>query len=216
MRVCSISYSSQWMSRELQSEAIYQLQRQTTSNRRNLVWATEALAIEVDLSVRSPTVVRVLNRLVEVHGFPHQIRVDNGPEFVGVKLAEWAEGNPVHLEFVEPGKPTQNSYVELFNRTYREEVLDSYLFSTSDEVRILTQQCISQYNGERPHKSLGRQTPLDHRAVYTRPSARKLAAQKAGRLHNEESHEEYILHIGPDDWEFLKGLVDETFAHMRS
>lgn len=132
------------------------------------------------LSLPALRVVRVLDRLVEVRGYPRQIRVDNGPEFVGVKLAEWTDDNAVRLEFIEPGKPTQNSYVERFNRTYREEVLDSYLFSSLDEVRILTQHWISQYNGERPHKSLGTQTPLDYRAAHTRQGAKLSAAQKAG------------------------------------
>jgi len=71
-------------------------------------------------------------------GEPQQTRLDNGPEFVGVMVADWAEEHGVHLEFIKPGEPTENSYVERFNRTYREEVLDSYLFSTLDEVRGLT------------------------------------------------------------------------------
>ena len=71
----------------------------------------EALAIEIDLSLPAPRVIRVLNRLVEQRGYPKQIRSDNGPEFISVQLAEWAEANRIHLEFIKPGKPTQNSYV---------------------------------------------------------------------------------------------------------
>ena len=140
----------------------------------------EALAIEVDFGLPALRVVRVLDRLVMLHGCPRQIRVDNGPEFVSVAMADWSERHGIHLEFIKPGKPTQNSYVERFNRTYREEVLDAYVFSTLDEVRTLTRRWIVQYNGERPHRALGRQTPLDYRAAHQRRSAKELTAQKAG------------------------------------
>lgn len=67
-----------------------------------------------------------------------------------------------------------------FNRTYREQVLDAYLFGTLDEVRTLTGRWVAQYNGERPHRALGRQTPLDYQAAHQRRSAKELPAQKAG------------------------------------
>jgi putative transposase len=140
----------------------------------------EALGIEIDLSLPARRVTRMLDQLSEVHGNPEQIRLDNGPEFVGVIVADWAEEHRVHLEFIKPGKPTQNSYVERFNRTYREEVLDSYLFSTLDEVRSLTRWWISQYNGARPHSALGRQTPLDYRDAHNRRSTKLPTALKGG------------------------------------
>jgi putative transposase len=140
----------------------------------------EALAIEVDLSLPASRVTRVLDRLVEWHGCPEQIRMDNGPEFISVVLADWAENHRVHLEFIQPGKPTQNSFVERFNRTYREEILDSYVFSSLEEVRRLTQRWMLTYNAERPHRSLGRLSPHDYRAIHQTPDANKLAAQKAG------------------------------------
>ena len=65
-----------------------------------------------------------MDRVVLWRGYPAKIRMDNGPELTSVMLAEWAESNGVELEFIQPGKPTQNSFVERFNRTYREEVLD--------------------------------------------------------------------------------------------
>lgn len=140
----------------------------------------EALAIEVDFGLPALLVVRVLERLVALHGCPRQIRVDNGPEFVSVAMADWSARHGIHLEFIKPGKPTQNSYVERFNHTYREEVLDAYLFATLDEVRTLTGRWISQYNGARPHRALGRQTPLDYRAAHQRRSTKESPAQKAG------------------------------------
>ena len=121
----------------------------------------EALAIEVDLSLPSARVVRVLERIVAWRGYPVKIRMDNGPEFISVTLADWAEKYGIKLEFIEPGKPTQNSYVERFNRTYRTEVLNMYAFRRLSEVRELTDNWIKEYNEERPHDSLGDLTPRE-------------------------------------------------------
>ena len=122
----------------------------------------EALAIEVDLSLPAPRVIRVLERIVAWRGYPAKIRMDNGPEFVSAALAEWADEHAVQLEFIKPGKPTQNSYIERFNRTYRTEVLDMYAFRRLSEVREITDHWIQQYNEERPHDSLGKLTPREY------------------------------------------------------
>ncbi len=140
----------------------------------------QALAIEIDLSLPAARVTRVLDQLVEQRGHPKQLRSDNGPEFISVKLAEWAESHGVHLEFIKPGKPTQNSYVERFNRTYREEILDAYIFRSLDEVRELTRTWIDEYNGERPHVALGRVAPLDYRRATTREGSKLSPVPKAG------------------------------------
>jgi putative transposase len=87
--------------------------------------------------------------------------MDNGPELISVLLADWAEKNGVALEFIQPGKPTQNSYIERFNKTYREEVLDFYLFKSLTEVKQITENWPRQYNEERPHQSLGDLTPAE-------------------------------------------------------
>ncbi len=124
----------------------------------------EALAIEVDTSLPASRVIRVLDRIAEQRGYPAKLRMDNGPELTSVKLAEWAEVNGVELDFIQPGKPTQNSYIERFNRTYREELLDMYVFSRLSEVRELTGKWIKEYNEERPHESLGNMTPTEYLA----------------------------------------------------
>lgn len=123
----------------------------------------EILGIEVDLNLPSRRVIRTLDRIAEWRGYPAQIRMDNGPEFTALVLAEWAEEHGVKLEFIKPGKPTQNGYVERFNRTYRTEILDYYLFSDLDEVRDITSRWMREYNEERPHESLGDMTPSEYR-----------------------------------------------------
>ena len=93
------------------------------------------------------------------------MRVDNGPELTSVLMAEWAETHSVTLEFIQPGKPTQNSFIERFNRTYREEVLDMYVFKHLSEVRNITERWIDEYNEQRPHESLGNLTPREYMII---------------------------------------------------
>jgi len=87
--------------------------------------------------------------------------MDNGPEFISHKLLEWAVDHEVILDFIKPGKPAQNAYIERFNRTYRDDILDFYLFSDLDEVRDKTTPWMYEYNRERPHESLGNKTPYE-------------------------------------------------------
>lgn len=121
----------------------------------------EALHIEVSTSLPSPRVVRILEELKDWRSLPKQIRVDNGPEFLAEPLKVWAEANNVKILFIQPGKPMQNAYVERFNKTYRTEVLDHYLFFSLDEVRQVTNDWIEDYNQHRPHESLGNHPPIE-------------------------------------------------------
>ena len=124
----------------------------------------EVLAIDVDLSLPAQRVIRVLERIVAWRGLPAKLRMDNGPEFISSTLADWAEQHEIELEFIKPGKPTQNSYVERFNKTYRTEILDMYAFKTLTEVRERTENWMREYNEERPHDSLGDLTPWEYLA----------------------------------------------------
>lgn len=99
----------------------------------------EALWIEVDTSLPAQRVQRVLDALARERGYPQRVRSDNGPEFLARSLAAWAAEHQVKLDFIALGKPAQNAYVERFNRTYREEVLDLYSFQSLQEVRALTE-----------------------------------------------------------------------------
>ena len=103
-----------------------------------------------------------INKLEGPRAETAKLRMDNGPELTSVRLAEWSEIHGVDLDFIQPGKPTQNSFVERFNRTYREELLDMYVFSRLSEVRNLTEKWLKEYNEERPHESLGNMTPVEY------------------------------------------------------
>lgn len=133
----------------------------------------EALSIEIDLNLPAQRVVRVLDRIAANRGYPVMLRMDNGPEFISLALAEWAEKHTVQLEFIQPGKPTQNAFIERFNRTYRTEILDFYLFRTLNEVREITEQWLSEYNCERPHESLNNLTPEEYRQQHYQPRISK-------------------------------------------
>lgn len=95
----------------------------------------EALHIEVDTSINSARVVRVFEQLHRDHGMPAVVRSDNGPEFLGEALTQWLKDKNVDLQYIQPGKPNQNAYIERFNRTFRVEVLDRHLFARLDDVR---------------------------------------------------------------------------------
>jgi putative transposase len=115
----------------------------------------EALRIEIDTSLPAARVVRALDELIELRGKPKRLRLDNGPELVSLGLKQWALAHGVALQFIQPGKPTQNAYIERFNRTYRTEVLDRYIFNSLTEVRTMTEDWRGRYNQLRPHESLG-------------------------------------------------------------
>ncbi len=137
----------------------------------------EVLAIEVDSSLPAERVLRVLDQLRESRPLPEQIRVDNGPELVSAKLVAWCELHGVHLHHIQPGKPTQNAYVERFNKTFRNEVLDAYMFGSLSEVREHVHHWMIGYNEERPHESLGNLPPTLFRKqqrtkTTTEPTAR--------------------------------------------
>jgi putative transposase len=99
-------------------------------------------------------VVHVLEQLLLWRAKPTRIRVDNGPELISQRLESWAKERQIELLHIQPGKPAQNAYIERFNRMYREEVLDAYLFDTLQEVRQITEHWLEPYNTVRPHEAL--------------------------------------------------------------
>ena len=115
----------------------------------------ESLAVEVDTSLPTKRVIRVLNRLVEERGAPANLRMDNGPEFISHLLAEWCNKRKITLQFIQPGKPMQNAFIERKNGSLRRELLNAYVFTSLDELRAFCEEWRIDYNTERPHKSLG-------------------------------------------------------------
>ncbi len=104
----------------------------------------EALAVEIDTGISAQRVVRILDQIALWRGFPARIR--------------WG----IELEFIKPGKPMQNGFIERFNRSYREAVLNMYIFETLDVVRTETEKWLGVYNQQRPHESLGNLSPMEY------------------------------------------------------
>ena len=124
-------------------------------------YTRECLAVEVDTSLGGTRVVRVLERLAEFRGKPKGITVDNGPEFAGRALDAWAYRNKVQLDFIRPGKPVENCYIESFNGKFRDECLNVNEFGSLREAQAIIEVWKEDYNERRPHTSLGQMTPAE-------------------------------------------------------
>ena len=122
----------------------------------------ESLAVEIDTSLPSLRVVRVLERLIEDRGKPSVIRVDNGPEFTSDTMKTWCEDQNIQLRFIQPGKPMQNGFIERYNGSMRRELLNAFLFYSLNEVRYMAEEWRYDYNHERPHEALGSVPPVKY------------------------------------------------------
>lgn len=121
----------------------------------------EALGIFVETSLPSTKVTQLLEEIAWVRGYPKRLRLDNGPEFTAHHFQNWATQNVILLDFTEPGSPYQNGYVERFNRTFREDILDANWFDTLQEVKTLANEWVIFYNEQRPHDALNGLTPAE-------------------------------------------------------
>jgi putative transposase len=127
-------------------------------------YTRENLALEVDRSITGEDVVDILDYLFQVHGEPEFLRSDNGPEFVSKVVRKWLEDSGVGTLFIEPGSPWENAYSESFNSRLRDELLNQEIFTCLPEARVLAERHRVYHNLERPHSSLGNQTPAEFAA----------------------------------------------------
>jgi len=130
------------------------------------IFTKECLAIEVDTSINGERVTRVLDWLVLTKGCPEVITTDNGPEFAGRALDKWAYNNGVRLDFIKPGKPIQNAFIESFNGRLRHECLNQHYFETLQEAKKIIEDWQKEYNTFRPHGSLNGLTPEEFRKTW--------------------------------------------------
>lgn len=125
----------------------------------------EGLGIEVDLSLPAERVIRSLMQIIEWRGKPAAIRCDNGPEYISGALQAWANKEGIRLDYIQPGHPQQNAYIERYNRTVRYDWLAQYLFDTIEEVQAFATRWLWIYNNERPNMALGGITPQQKLAM---------------------------------------------------
>ncbi|MEL6367451.1 MAG: IS3 family transposase, partial [Pseudomonadota bacterium] len=115
----------------------------------------EGLGIEVDLSLPAARVIRALDQIIEWRGKPSAIRCDNGPEYISQALVTWTNEHRITMIYIQPAKPTRNTYIERFNRTARHEWLDLHEFNSIPHAQLLATKWLWQYNNERPNSAIG-------------------------------------------------------------
>ena len=121
------------------------------------------LAIKVDRHLCSEHVKSILCELITRYGVPRAIRCDNGPELTSQVFTDWARARDIDVRFIQPGKPDQKAFIERFNRSYREEVLNAHLFESLADVQEITDDWLRRYNEIRPHDALGSLPPARYR-----------------------------------------------------
>lgn len=143
----------------------------------------ESLAIEVDTSLPSLRVIRVLERLIHQRGKPSNIRTDNGPEFISHKLEQWCTKQQITLQFIQPGRPMQNAFIERKNGSLRRELLNAFLFYSLNEAREMCEMWRIDYNEERPHKTLNYLSPVNYARLMEKGN--QLYPQAANENHSQ-------------------------------
>ena len=142
-------------------------------------WTHEALAIDVQGSIRSKRVIDVLARLVSEHGAPRYLRSDNGPEFVSRAILEWLSDAGIETAFIDPGKPWQNGTAESLNGKFRDECLSMEWFRNRTEAKVVIETWRRHYNEDRPHSSLGYRTPSTFKQEHRQKQQEKPSTHRA-------------------------------------
>jgi putative transposase len=120
----------------------------------------EALTLDISTSLPTTRVIKSLTQIIEQKGKPKIIRCDNGPEYISRKLKYWAKSQGIYLQYIQPGKPTQNAFIERFNRTARQEYFNMHLFTSVKQAQDLATKWLWYYNHERPHFANNGYPPL--------------------------------------------------------
>jgi putative transposase len=124
-------------------------------------FSREGLALDADFSLTSPRVIRTLDEIAAIRGYPDRLRVDNGPENISMAMLQWSVDHQVDLHFIDPGKPAQNAWIESFNARVRDEFLNAEAFWALPDLRDAADVWLVDYNEVRPHSSLGYLTPKE-------------------------------------------------------
>lgn len=127
----------------------------------------EAPLVLVDRSLPARRVVEALDTLLLVRARPDAIVCDNGPEFASLALDQWASTRGIRLDFIRPGHPVENCFIESFNGKLRDECLNQHHFLTLAEAQTRIETWRHEYNTERPHRTLGQRTPAEYAALFT-------------------------------------------------
>lgn len=130
------------------------------------IFTRESICLYADRSIPGSVVARELDRVIAERGKPCGIVCDNGTEFTGKEMDQWENRTGVQLRFIEPGKPTQNAFIESFNGKFRRECLEQNWFGDLNEARTTIEIWRKEYNDERPTKPLGRFTPTEFAKQY--------------------------------------------------
>lgn len=145
-------------------------------------FSKECPVLEVDHSLTGKRVTRVLERVALTRGLPEVITVDNGPEFISKAVDAWAYTNGVKLNFIQPGKPTQNCYIESFNGKFRDECLNEHVFVSLHDAREKIENWRQDYNANRPHRSLKQLTPEEFAARFRRQNETEITNHELEQL----------------------------------
>ena len=144
------------------------------------IYTRESLALVVDRSLTGIKVAAALTPIVHLRGAPLAITVDNGGEFVSRAMDAWAYAHDVRLEFIRPGRPVENAFIESFNGRLRDECLNAHIFTSTAEAQRVLDAWRHDYNHVRPHSALQDRTPVEwaHGGVDSRVPRESTAARK--------------------------------------
>ena len=147
----------------------------------------EAVEIAVARRINGQGVADLLEGVCRFRGYPSMIRIDQGPEFTGRSLDQWAHANNVTLVLIQAGKPTQNAYIESFNGKFRDECLNENWFVSVEHARAVINTWRRDYNEVRPHSSLGDRTPAEFAATLREQGALSQQPAPTDTLTNDGS-----------------------------